>query len=282
MLDRHLDANAGRGAHPGDQGVGQVTLAHAAAFGFHEDRPGGVVAAQRIPQQRLEALLRGLDRVGHQAEHRAAMIGQRLEVENLGAQAGQPLQDQALAAAGAPRHDAQAQGVGQDRQVGEHAAAEGPVAAVQHGGAPAHAGHDRGERARAVSAAPAVHQRAPLAGAVGELRFQDAGDVARDQRGADALGLERGLLLVDRAHAGALHVVQHGGGDRSGQAVFGVLGGAARIEDRVVAVERRERLVDADDDRVLHRGAIQGQGTGILSARCPQGRTIGSQGTPNR
>jgi hypothetical protein len=44
--------------------------------------------------------------------------------------------------------------------------------------------------------------------------------------------------------------------------IFGVLGGAAGIEDGVEVVERRDRLLDADDERFLH-GAIRNGGTGF-------------------
>ena len=72
------------------------------ALALDEHRPRRIEAAQRLPQQRVEALLRWLRSIGQAAEHRAAMAGQRLEVEHLRAQLGQRLQQPRLAAAGAP------------------------------------------------------------------------------------------------------------------------------------------------------------------------------------
>ncbi len=66
-------------------------------------------------------------------------------------------------------------------------------------------------------------------------------DVAGHDRRADALGLERGLLLVDGSDPGAFLVVEDRNADRTGQVVFGELGRAARIEHRAELAQLRER-----------------------------------------
>ena len=61
--------------------------------------------------------------------------------------------------------------------------------------------------------------------------------VHRHLRRAELLGVERRDLLVDRADARALLVVEHRAGEGAGDVVLGVLGGRARIEDRVANID---------------------------------------------
>src|SRR5579862_3845496 len=59
------------------------------------------------------------------------------------------------------------------------------------------------------------------------------GDVFCHQRSAELLRVEGRDLLVDRADARALLVVEHRAGDRAGNVVLGELGGRARVDDGV-------------------------------------------------
>src|SRR5258705_98263 len=68
--------------------------------------------------------------------------------------------------------------------------------------------HHVHHRRRAPAAPPAVDQRAPTPRAIEERPLDVAGDVARGERGADALRVERRLALEDRSHLGALGVVE--------------------------------------------------------------------------
>src|SRR5690606_34623526 len=118
-------------------------------------------------------------------------------------EAGEVVEDQALAAAGSPRDDMKPE-IDRPGQVGHDAAPVFPVTASEHRGAPADPGHHGGERAGAVAAAPAVDERPPFAWAVGEALFDQVGDIARNNCRSLKPGLEGRALLVDGADAGAL------------------------------------------------------------------------------
>ena len=59
------------------------------------------------------------------------------------------------------------------------------------------------------------------------------GNISGHQRGAELLRLEGRDLLVDRADAHALLVVEHRAGDRAGHVVLGEFGGRAHVDDLV-------------------------------------------------
>ena len=69
------------------------------------------------------------------------------------------------------------------------------------------------------------------------MRFDVARDVARDQRGAGFFRVERRNLLVDRADARALRIVEHRAVHRTRDMVQCVLGGRAHVDDLVEAVD---------------------------------------------
>ena len=69
--------------------------------------------------------------------------------------------------------------------------------------------------------------------AVEKALLEVAGDVFRDQRGADFLCLERRHLLVQRADLDALGIIEYRAVDGAGNVVFGKLGGGADIDDLV-------------------------------------------------
>ena len=79
-----------------------------------------------------------------------------------------------------------------------------------------------------------------------------ARDIARDQRGAELSRLERRDLLVDRADARALLVVEHRAAERARNMVFGELGGRARIEDRIERPQARGVHRHAEAGRMFH------------------------------
>src|SRR5260221_9466853 len=81
---------------------------------------------------------------------------------------------------------------------------------------PAHFPQDMGHGARALAAAPAVHQRFPVLRFLPEMLLDMQGDVFRDQRGAEFFRVERRYLLVEGADVAALRVVEHRRGAGAG------------------------------------------------------------------
>jgi hypothetical protein len=94
-------------------------------------------------------------------------------------------------------------------QIGAQGAAQGSITALHQHHGKTDARQNVGHRARAVAAAPAVHQRRPGFGQLGRVRLDVVGDVAGDQRGAALIGHEGIDLGVKRADFGALGVVEH-------------------------------------------------------------------------
>ena len=66
-----------------------------------------------------------------------------------------------------------------------------------------------------------------------QLFFEMAGNVARHQCGADLARLERRHLLVQRADADALRVVQYRAVGRARDVVFGILGRRTHVDDAI-------------------------------------------------
>src|SRR5439155_574495 len=81
--------------------------------------------------------------------------------------------------------------------------------------------------------------------------------VASGERRADAFRLERGLLLVDGAHEGALLVVEHRRIERAGQVILREFRGTARVDDVVESADLRER--ERRGDRRVGAVAVEGQ-----------------------
>ena len=227
------EPQAGRRAHARQQGFRGVQVADLLAFRFDEDRLVRGEATQGVPDAGLEQLLGGLRPVRVGAQHRAHVRGEVLQVEHLRAAFRQGLEEAALADAGGAAHHPELVAFRQGRQFGDDMAAIGLVAAFELAGIPADGAQYGGEGAAAVAAAPAVDQGPVVAGAVGQHRFQVAGDVAGDQGGAGFLRLEGGNLLVQGADARPFLVVQHRQVDGAGNVVLGEFGGRSGVDDLV-------------------------------------------------
>jgi hypothetical protein len=110
------------------------------------------------------------------------------------------------------------------------------------------------ERAAALSAAPAVDERRPLARQLEHVALEVRGDVARrEDRAALSRGEGRDLLVLG-AHGGALGVVERRPVDRAGQPVERVLAFRAGVDDRAEVVEPLDR-VGGGDGNERHRGS---------------------------
>src|SRR5216684_6696816 len=78
-----FEQDAGRGAHAGDQRLGDLDLADLAALAFDVDGTSGIERGERGEELALEPFLRRLRAVGEVAEHGTAMGSQLFEVEYL-------------------------------------------------------------------------------------------------------------------------------------------------------------------------------------------------------
>src|SRR5206468_4979058 len=100
------------------------------------------------------------------------------------------------------------QPLGKRLERGDDGAAKVAVAAFEDVDAKADLLEHRRERAAALAAAPAVDERRPLSRLVEHVPFDMRGDVARNERCAALLRLERGDLLVLGADRLSLAVVE--------------------------------------------------------------------------
>ena len=166
------------------------------ALAFHEHRPGWVEPPQLVPDQGVEALLRGLRLAGDHAQHGAAMAGQRFEVQHLGAGLRQRLQQPRLAGTGGPADHAIFEPCRQLGQGGQHRGAEGLVAAFEDADPEADLAQHQGQRAAALSAAPAVGQRLPGARACRSLRARCAARYWRATSAAPRFCASNGLTCA--------------------------------------------------------------------------------------
>ena len=98
LLVGQAQVDAGTAAHRFDEGVGHTQVADFLAFALHKHGAGRVEALQGIPDQAVEGFLAGLWHPGYVPQHRAAVAGDRFEVQHLGTLAGQGLQQAGLAA----------------------------------------------------------------------------------------------------------------------------------------------------------------------------------------
>ncbi len=219
--DRGFQHHALAGPHGFDHRLGHAQRADLPALRFDVDRARAIETLQRVPHAALEHLLGGLRLIGQVAQHRAAMGGERLEIEHLAAGFAQGAQQPALARAGQPADDFPAKSVRQFPEVGHHRAPVRLVAAVEPARAPADLVQHVGEGVAAGAPAPAIDERAPLARTIEVVVLQVTRDIGRHQRGADAFGFEWRGLLVERADTRPLGVVEHREIDRAGHAVRG-------------------------------------------------------------
>jgi hypothetical protein len=138
--------------------------ADAGALAFHEHRPLGRSRASACQTRVSKCFCDGCGSPGIAAQDGAAVVRQAFQVEHLRAGCAQRLQQPRLAAAGAAAQHAVVQQRRQ-REPGRRARGrEGLVAALQLRGAKADLRQHQRQAARALAAAPAVHQRAPFAG----------------------------------------------------------------------------------------------------------------------
>src|SRR5712692_2986059 len=93
-----FEQDAGRGAHAGDERLGDLDLADLAALAFDVDSTSGIERGERGEELALEPFLRRLRAIGEVAEHRAPMRSELFEVEYLLAGTLQGLEVAALAA----------------------------------------------------------------------------------------------------------------------------------------------------------------------------------------
>src|SRR5882762_2929922 len=142
------------------------------------------------------------------------MGSELFEVQYLFARALQGLEVAALAATRRTVDHDEAEGRGQNFQLGDDPFSVSPVAALEGFYLPADLAQDMRHRAGALAAAPAVDERAPRAVLAAEQRLDVPGDVLREERGAELARVERRDLLVESPNRGALGVVE--GGRRAG------------------------------------------------------------------
>ena len=158
-FDRQFEPDAGRGAHPLDQPLRHAQVADLLALALDEDGSRRVEPVQGVPDPRVELLLRRLRGAWHEAEHRAAVIGERLEVKHLLAARCQGAEQAALAGAGRAADDAQVEAGGQRVERRDDGASIFAVAAFEQMDAKADLVEHGSERTAALAAAPAVDQR---------------------------------------------------------------------------------------------------------------------------
>ena len=194
-------------------------------------------------------LLRGLRHAAQRAQQRAAVSRQAFQVQHLRAALGHALQQARLGAAGGAAQHHQRQGGAGLRDALDDVAAPALVAARELLRVPADQAQPVHHRAAAQAAAPAVDQRLPVRGLVGEALAQVARQVGRHHRAAHAPGLEGASLLVDGADDAALVVVEHRAVDGAGDVVERELRGRARVDQGVEAGD----VGDAGGLTVAHR-----------------------------
>jgi hypothetical protein len=76
-----LEPDARRGAHAREQRGRHAQVADLGALAFDEHRARRIEPAQRVPDRGVERLLRRLRLARREAEDRAAVVGERLEVD---------------------------------------------------------------------------------------------------------------------------------------------------------------------------------------------------------
>ena len=166
------------------------------------------------------------------------------------------LGEAALARAGRAADDAPVEPLGQRLELGDDGAAEVAVPALEDVDAKADLLEHRRQRAAALAAAPAVDERRPFARLVEHVPLDVGGDVARDQRRAALLRLERRHLLVLGADRDPLGIAERRPVDGAGQPVLRELALRARVDDRVEAPQVGDRLDGGDPNQRQWEGLI--------------------------
>ncbi len=167
------------------------------------------------------------------------MVGQPLQIDHLHPARGEQPQHFGLGGAGIAiqHHDGcgnfgLVQGLHHQRPIGL-------VTARHHIDPPADLRKDRGEGIGPLPPAPAIDQRTPAAVLFGQRPLEMPRRIAGNQRRPQLARGEGADLLVDRAHPGALFVIQHRQADRAGQMILGPFRRRANIDDLVKAEPRQ-------------------------------------------
>src|SRR6185437_8215434 len=238
---RNIEPDARRGAHRIEERLGYLQPADALALRFDVDGPRRIEAREGVEEIALECLLRRLRFAGKIAEQRPAVASEALEVEHLPARRGDRLDEARLARPGQAADHAVIELPRPLREQRDDVPAIRAIAAVELRCAKADFAEHVHERAAALSAAPAVDERRPLARLVAHVGFDDARDVAGDDRGAGLARIERRNLHVHRADERALVVVEH----RQVHGAEQMIVGKFRWRANVDALAERRELVDA-------------------------------------
>ncbi len=237
-----LQVGAGAGTHRLDQGVWQVQVADFLAFALQKNRPCRVKVAQGVPDVRVKGFLARLRPTGHMAQHRAAVAGQGFQVKYLRALRGQRLQQAGFAAAGGAAEHTVAQARGLRWQVGQQGGAPGFVAAFDQRDLKPDRAQYGGQRAAALTTAPAIQQRAPVFGLADDFTFDVGGNIARRYNRSVLPGFKRADLFVEGAYVRALGVVQRGPVEGAKQVVERVFVFAAGIDYAVEISQPQQGL----------------------------------------
>ena len=161
------------------------------------------------------------------------MRGKMLQVEHLRARLFQVGEQAAFPRPGQAADDEPAKWLHEFRQIVDHGAAEGFVATFQLSRIPSDFTQNVGERAAALTAAPAVHQWAPRARLILQFRLEMARDIGGHERRACFPGAERRDLLVERSHASPLFIREYRQISRTWNVVECELGRSAHVHDLV-------------------------------------------------
>ena len=170
--------------HALDERVGHAQVAHLLALALHEDRPRRIERRKRAPERRLEGSS------ATAAAHRGARPAPSRDGPP-GPPGPAPARRRGPSASSsrllpepvAPQTTWKEKARGQSLEVRHDLPAEGLVAAFEAPRVPAHLAQHVRERARAPAAAPAVHERLPVARLGGEQRLDVPRDVARRPAG---------------------------------------------------------------------------------------------------
>ena len=229
FLGRRAQRERPADAHRGEQRIGHLDAADAAAFRFDVHRSRRIESAECVDELSLERLLRRLRLARQIAQQRPAMTRDPLEVEGLRANSGEGGEETAFARA----CEAADHNVGEAlRNAGELRDDVAPVctiAALELHRTPADFVQHLRERPTALAASPAVHQRAPLARQLRECGFEHRGDVARNDRGAELTRSER-RACVQCPNPRSLGIIEHRMIRRQRDMILGELCGAADVD----------------------------------------------------
>src|SRR4029453_7287273 len=179
---------------------------------------------------------------GQVAQQRSAMFRERFEVEHLGVDRIERVQQTALAGAGESTDDLETESRGQGFELRNDVPAPRSIASFELDGAPSDLVQKVNERAAALAAAPAIDDRRPAARLARDRTFEHRRDVARDDRRPRTLGGESRFLRVHRPDAGAFDIVQHRSVLGARDMILCKFRGRADVD----AIQIRGELVDGD------------------------------------